>query len=267
MSGFSAAWLALREPADDRARDASLVDLLRAGLAPGAAVLDLGAGTGANARHLANRLGGAQSWTLVDHDAALLAAVGTGMPRGLTWTALHADLREIDRLPIPARGLVTASALLDLVSQAWLDALAARCADAGAAALFVLTYDGRIAFEPPLPDDARVRDLVNRHQRTDKGFGPALGPTAPGAAQAAFAARGYRCRLAPSDWVLGPADASLQAALLEGWTDAAIDVSPQDAGRITDWQQAREALLAQTRVTVGHADLLALPQEAAKSQS
>jgi SAM-dependent methyltransferase len=267
MSGFTAEWLALREAADGRARDAALADSLRAHLAPDAAVLDLGAGTGANARHLAPRLGGTHPWTLVDHDDALLAALPAAMPPGLAWQAVRSDLANLGRLPLPVRGLVTASALLDLVSQDWLDALAACCAEAAAAALFVLTYDGRIAFDPALPDDARIRDLVNRHQRTDKGFGPALGPAAPAAAHAAFAACGYRCRLAPSDWVLGPTDAALQAALLEGWADAAIDISPRDAGRIADWHESRQALVMQTRLTVGHADLLAVPQEAANSQS
>jgi hypothetical protein len=35
--------------------------------------------------------------------------------------------------------LVTASALLDLVSESWMKTLAARCRDAGAAVLFALT--------------------------------------------------------------------------------------------------------------------------------
>ena len=67
MSGFAAAWLRLREPADAAARDAELV----AGFAAPSErfVIDLGAGAGANLRYAAPRLGGVQHWTLVDHDA------------------------------------------------------------------------------------------------------------------------------------------------------------------------------------------------------
>ncbi len=51
MSGFDAAWLALREPHDHAARSASLAD--RFALAVGARprLTDLGAGTGANLRY------------------------------------------------------------------------------------------------------------------------------------------------------------------------------------------------------------------------
>ena len=58
--------------------------------------------------------------------------------------------------------------------------------------LFALNYDGRIKCAPGDPDDAAIVALVNRHQRTDKGFGPALGPDAPGLAERCFATLGYR---------------------------------------------------------------------------
>ena len=35
--------------------------------------------------------------------------------------------------------------------------------------------DGRLAFEPAAPEDEEVRARFVAHQRTDKGFGPALG--------------------------------------------------------------------------------------------
>jgi len=72
--------------------------------------------------------------------------------------------------------LVTASALLDLVSEDWLAALAARCRESGAAILFALSYDGRIRCSPEEPNDATICALVNEHQRTDKGFGTRARP-------------------------------------------------------------------------------------------
>src|SRR5690606_32828246 len=108
---------------------------------------------------------------------------------------VEADLAAgLDRLPLPQGGLVTASALLDLVSAEWLGGLAVRCAQADASVLFALTYDGRMRFSPVERGDDRVRTLVNRHQRKDKGFGPALGPLACRKAVAAFAAKRYTLR-------------------------------------------------------------------------
>ena len=75
-------------------------------------------------------------------------------------------------------------------------ALAALCAASGAAALFALSYDGRIDCSPEDPDDAAIVALVNEHQRTDKGFGPALGPDATACAERCFAAAAIRCERA-----------------------------------------------------------------------
>ena len=109
---------------------------------------------------------------------------------------------DLDELRLPVSGLVTASALLDLVSESWLRRIAVRCRDVGATVLFALTYDGRMRFEPAHAGDENIRTLVNHHQRTDKGFGPALGPAAIATAQTIFTELGYRVsrerqRLAP----------------------------------------------------------------------
>src|SRR6184192_3040732 len=74
VGDFSVEWLAMREPADHAARSAALAravaELVQPG--PGLRVLDLGAGTGSNARYLAARLPRPQRWLLVDRDATLL---------------------------------------------------------------------------------------------------------------------------------------------------------------------------------------------------
>jgi hypothetical protein len=164
---------------------------------------------------------------------------------------------DLDALPFPDGGLVTASALLDLVSDAWLARLAARCRTARAQLLFALTYDGRARCRPDEPGDAQVIALVNRHQRTDKGFGPALGPTAAEAAVRQFARAGYRLRRARSDWRIGASEPQLQAALLEGWAQAARDASTGSRAWIDDWLRRRRRHLERGRseLSVGHEDL------------
>jgi hypothetical protein len=158
---------------------------------------------------------------------------------------------------LTGRDLVTASALLDLVSEDWLHVVTQACRDHGTAVLFALSYDGRIVCSPPEPEDDRVRNLVNRHQRTDKGFGPALGPAAAACVAGQLEALGYDVRREPSDWVLGPHEDELQRQLIEGWADAAVAVAPIDAAVIATWRIQRLAHVAEgrSRLVVGHEDV------------
>lgn len=285
MSGFGAEWLALREPADAESRSSDLVRKLRSRLGSHEPlrVVDLGAGTGANLRYLAPLLGGSQEWLLVDNDEALLAAWRGSVarwaePRRANVTADPAGLRVtgsgfdcsvrsraldlaagLDALDLPEGCLVTASALLDLVSAAWLEALATRCRAAAASLLFALTYDGRIEAAPGHRDDALALALFNRHQRGDKGFGPALGPDAPESARATLASLGYAVTATTSDWRLTPAAARLEAELLSGWHDAAVELAPEHRERLAAWRHAhrREIEAGRAQLTVGHSDIAA----------
>jgi hypothetical protein len=169
-----------------------------------------------------------------------------------------ADLSKLaDPVLFQGRSLVTASALLDLVSERWLQILAERCRGAGAAVLFALTYDGRIECQPADSDDEPVRDLVNRHQRIAKGFGRALGPDAAASAIRCFQAAGYEMLEAASDWQLTPSQSELQRQLIEGWARAAAEIEAEQAERVEAWKQRRLEHVASgvSQVTVGHVDL------------
>ena len=267
MSGFTAEWLSLREPVDRRARSLSLtcmaVDALPAGIVR---ALDLATGTGANVRYLAPHLPSDQDWLAVDNDERLL----NELPVHMDWSTLGAvriecrrvDLSDIDASHIiEGRTLVTASALLDLVSEPWLLSLAEQCRRADAVVLLALTYNGRIACSPVEPGDDIVRRLVNRHQQTDKGFGPALGPEARVRAERSFERLGYRVTRAPSDWELAPDARDVQRRLIDGWAEAAIAIEPRDTGLIQKWQRRRHGHIraGASHVVVGHDDLVAIP--------
>ena len=263
-STFTADWLALRNAVDTAARDVALVESLSDHLSAKSKlrVLDLGAGSGANLRYLAPRLNTRQHWRLVDNDRALLEEAKAHRPPDIEVELLHRDLaRDFDWLDVTAVDLVTASALMDLVSAAWFDALAERCREAGCVLHFALTYDGVIDFAPAAADDAMVRELVNLHQRGDKGFGPALGPQAPDYMENTLSALGCRVRCARSDWRLGPDDAALQEVLLDGYVAAARALEPGEDVRLQAWLERRRAKIDEGtgRLTVGHRDLLALP--------
>ncbi len=273
MSGFSVDWLALREPVDAVSRNPELIGELRAWRQrhDRLSVLDLGSGTGANFRYLYPLLDGEQHWFLVDHDPTMLArgdellrqwAATRESNPSLEWRLLDLN-RDWERLDLPDVHLVTASALFDLVSAAWLERFARRCREWRAAVFVTLSYDGAIIWEPALEGDEALRERINRHQRTDKGFGPALGPDAPATLAILLRQLGYWVMLRPSPWRLGPEHATLQTVLREGWAKTARTLAPEPAGWLDDWATERRRLIERghSRLHVGHWDLLAWLKE------
>ena len=271
MTAFSAEWLALREPADMHARDANLTAQLvqfaqGAHLESPARFIDLACGTGSNLRYLAPHVGADSRWLLVDSDAVLLEKVGS-VPGHRVETQKLDLVMDLHRLDFAPDVVVTASALLDLVSDRWLTQLVEHCRANRCAALFALSYDGEITLTPSDPDDEWIRELVNRHQLGDKGFGPALGPGAWQRTCELFDQAGYDVHTARSDWNLLPAERLLQQALLEGWAGAAMELASHEANRCHRWLARRLAHVANetSRITVGHRDVLAVPQPAPRS--
>lgn len=282
---FDADWLALRRAADHAARDPRLNALAADWLAPRGhrplRILDLGTGSGSNPQYLAPRLPGPQRWTLLDHDPALLVrAVETCRSLNdrdghvLAVEPLVAALQDLDASLLADFDLVTASALLDLVDERWLQRLADACREAGCALLIALSVDGNWRIETldntdsarqaDATEDAFVRAAFNAHQRRDKGAGRALGPDAAPRLAAVLRARGFAVELAPSPWQLSaatPAQAALARALLDGWREAATEQRPEAHARIAAWHRHRlsELAHARLRIEVGHLDLLALP--------
>ena len=248
MSGFSSDWLALRAGADDRARDADLRAAFLKALPPTPRLLDLGSGTGATARALG--VPGAQ-WTLTDNDAALLAEAGRRVPGA---RILRADLaRDLDTVMAQEADAITASALFDLVSEDWITKFArlARSRVVYAA----LTYDGTESWSPDHPADLAVSRAFDAHQRRDKGFGPAVGPTGATVLAKALEAEGYTVTLAPSPWKLERGrDGALMDALADGIAGAAVEAGC-DVAEAEAWRTARRGA---ERCTTGHLDLLAV---------
>jgi hypothetical protein len=259
VSEFSAEWLALREPADWRSRSTRVTDAVVTALPKGRLVraIDLAAGTGSNTRFLAGVLPKPQAWLLVDHNAELLERA-----RRMAGFDVRTRAIDLSRGPelthlLAAHDLVTASALLDLVSEEWLRAVCAACQRERSAVLFALSYDGRMICSPEEPEDELVRNLVNRHQRTDKGFGRALGPDAAARAAELLEHLGYDVIRDRSDWLLDRESTALQQQLIEGWAEAATELAPAETRVFARWRERRLDHVAQGRshVVVGHEDL------------
>jgi hypothetical protein len=265
MSGFSADWLDLRERYDLLSRNPMVLDAVAAHLEPSFSVqiVDLACGTGSTARALGPHLPVRQNWSLIDNDLGLLArAKATPVARDTAINVIPLDLnRDLEAALDGAVDLVATSALLDLVSESWLDRLVVEIVARSIPIYAALSYDGRTKLTPPDPFDAAIAAAVNAHQRTDKGFGPALGPTAAVFAIARFEALGYSVVQGTSDWLMGPDDFEIQTEILAGWAHAAHEIGALSRAETAAWLTRRRDCVAAGRfsLSVGHVDFFAVP--------
>jgi Methyltransferase domain len=262
---FAAEWLALREPYDHAARNAHVLQSAAQFFAGQTAisVADLACGTGATLRALARHLPARQSWHLFDNDLGLLLRASAGEPpAGVRVATTPLDLaHDLEAALDGPVDLVTASALLDLVSAKWLDRLVTEIAARKLPFYAALSYDGRATMDPVDPLDAAIVAAVNRHQASDKGFGPALGPTAAAAAIEGFGRAGYRVAQGRSDWQFGPDDKAIQLEIVGGWAGAAREAADLSLLDVAAWLTRRRDVIAdgRSRLTVGHRDFFAAP--------
>lgn len=255
--GFSADWLALREPVDLAARDNALLSRAAECAGEDAVVLDLGCGTGSTARAF-NGASATWTWRFVDGDSALLDIAHRLHPAS---ECVQMNLRDIDELPLEGVRLVTASALLDLMPEAWMTRLAARLQAAAVPFYAALNYDGVMGWSPEDEADSQITRAFNQHQQTDKGIGPAMGPDSGKMAAKILADHQFKVTLADSPWRLGAEQVPLHQELLTGIAQAATEVG--DA-RANDWLKQRKADLAQSNAVIGHTDLLAIPKKSGR---
>jgi SAM-dependent methyltransferase len=262
---FSASWLSLREPYDLQARNTGVRKAVTSAFkgAPSLRIVDLACGTGSTLRALSPYLPLHQHWRLADNDLSLLArASETAHPDGVTIAAVPLDLnRDLEAALDGAVDLVATSALLDLVSEAWLERLVVEIAARAIPLYAALSYDGRVELSPSDPLDAKIIATVNAHQRTDKGFGPALGPTAASFAIKRFETLGYSVAHGASDWVIGSDDRDMQMEIFSGWASAAREMRDPPLTDIVEWLTRRRGFVTAgpSSMRVGHVDIFARP--------
>lgn len=262
----SADWLTLREEADAASRSRSLARKAGRMLRPPVVVHDLGTGTGSMVRWCAPLLPGPQTWVLHDWNDALLqhAASAIAHDRDGAPVAVRTRAGELGRLQgrdLAGASLVTASALLDVLSADEVAAIVAACLAAGAPALFALSVTGRVTLEPADPGDRVLEAAFNDHQRRMVDDRQLLGPDAPTVVAELFRAAGWSVRVADSPWHLEPGEGALVAEWIDGWLAAAVAQRPALLEWATEYARTRAAQLeaGDLRVTVHHVDLLAWP--------
>ena len=264
MSGFDKDWLSLREPADRAARDQSLVATLAERLAregKPAHILDIGCGTGSTFRSLSDVMPDDTRWHLLDYDQALLDEARRRIPQDRPVALSQHDLNDLDGLPLEAVTAVTASALFDLCSQAFCARFVQRLKGEGAGLYAALNYNGIMRWSVAHPHDAQVVADFNLHQKSDKGFGPALGPDCTAALTTALEEAGYAVQVADSTWKMGPDQADLQRAFIEGLRQPLFEIGSLERSEIENWIAFRFSAIAEagSLCEVGHTDILAFP--------
>jgi hypothetical protein len=268
-SQVSREWLALREPADAAARAADLVEDLRQSTAASRWMIhDLGCGTGAMGRWLAPLLPGPQHWIVHDRDADLLE-VAAAHPAGpaadgaaITLEPRHSDITRLHPGDLAGATLITASALLDVLTEGELGRLIALCASAVCPMLLTLSVVGRVELNPADPLDGRVGAAFDAHQRRMTERGRLLGPDAVGLAVGQFGRVGAEVLVRSSPWRLGGSQADLTAEWFTGWVGAACEQDVELAQEVELYTRRRlaQAAAGELAVTVDHADLLVSPR-------
>lgn len=264
MSGFSPEWLALREPADIAARNRRVLASCRLAFLQRTdlTICDMGAGTGASVRAFAAFLPRRQDWVLVDHDYRNLAAATACLsgwtydgPAEIRVRTVQQDFAHSPPCWPDKTGLVTASALLDLSSRPWIDAFVAGLAARGLPLLATLTVDGAMTTDPAHPLDQPVFAAFRKHQRGDKGFGPAAGAEAAIYLEGRLADAGYAIEAGESPWVIDRSSPVLLNALLAGIAGAVRETGELDGTEVDDWLRHRAAYT--NTLTIGHRDVFA----------
>lgn len=215
-------------------------------------------------RWLAPLLAGPQHWIVHDRDAALLEVAAVDLPDGASVTVepRQSDITRLDRGELAGATLITASALLDMLTGDELARLVNACAEAGCPTLLTLSVVGHVELSPPNPLDSRVAAAFNDHQRRTANGGRLLGPDALAAAVEQLRGFGMDVLVRPSPWRLGAPEAELATEWFSGWVDAAREQEPELIAATRDYAPRRlaQAQRGQLEVVVDHADLLALPR-------
>jgi hypothetical protein len=267
---LSREWLALREPADAEARAPDLVEHLvqQTPVTGHWAIHDLGGGTGAMGRWLAPLLPGPQHWVVHDLDASLLEVAVADLPgpaadgAAVTVKPKHSDITRLHPGELAGATAITASAVLDLLTEDELDGLVKVCASAGCPVLLTLSVVGRVGLTPADPLDRHVAAAFDAHQRRTTKRGRLLGPDAVALAVEKFGRLGANVLTRPSPWRLGRSQADLAAEWFTGWVGAACEQQVALAAETGVYTRRRlaQAAARQLAVTVDHADLLVLPR-------
>jgi len=265
----SSDWLSLREPEDARARSGKLARAVGEVLPDGPITIhDLGSGTGSMMRWLAPLLPGPQSWVLHDWNADLTRQALDGEPpRDSGGTPVDigtrvGELEDIGADDLRGASLVTASALLDVLTASEAHAIVDACVAVGAPIFLSLSVTGEVELGPRDARDRLVESAFNAHQRREVNGRRLLGRYGAPIVGGLFELAGWRVRKARTSWRLTDSEPRLLTEWFDGWIDAAEEQNPQlriDGAAYRELRRA-QARRGELSAVVYHTDLLAWPR-------
>ena len=265
MSGFSADWLSLREPVDQRSRSGVILGAIERYFQKSDRVsaIDLASGRGSMIRALTSRLPKRQVWYAIDDEPVLLRDAELTRTGTIQIQSRLVNLVEnLEDVLSTAADLVVTSAFIDLVSDRWLNQLVHGTMARSLPVYLGMSYDGRVMCSPRHDLDDVVIAAFARHQRRDKGFGPALGPEAGDVAADKFGEAGYEVTVERADWHLTVEERDLQSMMVAGWYAAVTELNELEPHALNAWHEQRLAWIADGRstMTVGHLDIWTVPR-------
>jgi hypothetical protein len=265
----SSDWLALREPADADARSRDLALAVATLLPPGPQVIhDLGSGTGSMMRWLAPLLPGPQAWVLHDWNADLTARAIDGVrpvdgeDHLVAVSARTANLSQLRPVDLAGASLVTASALLDVLTSREIHSIVGACVRARCPALFALSVTGDVRLTPRHDFDSRIESAFNAHQLRTVARRQQLGRHGAPIARGLFTQAGWHVRPSTTVWRLDRRRPGLLREWFDGWVDAALEQQPGLQEEAVEYRRRRTAQLEHGDLSadVRHLDLLAWPR-------
>ncbi|MDH6237091.1 SAM-dependent methyltransferase [Cryobacterium sp. CG_9.6] len=262
-------WLALREPEDAAARSLDLALAAADLLADGPLVVhDLGSGTGSMMRWLAPVLPGPQTWFLHDWSANLTAqAISQVLPSDrdnahISVFGRTGNLGDLSPDDLGGASLVTASALLDVLTAEEIDAVVAACVATRVPVLLSLSVTGGVKLAPQDEHDAAFEGAFNAHQVRNAHGRQQSGRHAPTMVSELFTAAGWDVRQSSTVWQLDHRQPSLLSEWFSGWVDAAVEAQPDLRSEADRYRQIRlnQIELGTLSARVEHMDVLAWPR-------
>jgi hypothetical protein len=203
-----------------------------------------------------------------DRDADLLKVAAVQLPgpaadgAAVTVEAKRSDIARLRPGDLTGATLITASALLDLLTEEELVGLIGVCGGRACPMLLTLSVVGEVKLTPADHLDRRVAAAFDAHQRRMTERGCLLGPDAVPFAVEQFARLGAEVLIRPTPWRLDVAHAELAVGWFDGWLGAACEQEVELAAEAELYARRRlaHAAAGELAVTVGHADLLVSPR-------
>ena len=262
-------WLALREPEDAAARSLDLA-LIAADLLPSGPIVvhDLGTGTGSMMRWLAPLLPGPQTWVLHDWNANLIDdALSLARPSDRDDGAISVlgrtgNLADLSAGNLDGGSLVTASALLDVLTSHEIHTIVDACIAARTPTLLSLSVTGGVRLAPRDDLDTDVNNAFNSHQLRDANGRRQLGRHAAPIAQGLFIQAGWQVRQSTTVWRIDRSQPALLKEWFSGWVDAAVEQDPTLGVDAERYREHRNAQIERGELSahIDHLDLLAWPR-------